>query len=106
MATLNGARACGAESSLGSIEIGKKADLVTVGLGHFHSTPTLNPVHVLVHMAHESDVETVLVDGRVVVERGKVQGIDEKALTAEVQEAARRYLARAGHDALLPAYLP
>jgi cytosine/adenosine deaminase-related metal-dependent hydrolase len=106
MATLNGARACGAESSLGSIEIGKKADLVTVALGHLHSTPTLNPVHALVHMAHESDVETVLVDGRVVVERGEVQGIDEKALAAEVQEAARRYLARAGHEALLPAYLP
>jgi cytosine/adenosine deaminase-related metal-dependent hydrolase len=106
MATLKGARACGAESDFGSIEIGKKADLVTVTLGHLHSTPTLNPVHALVHMAHEDDVDTVLVDGRVAVQASKVQGIDEEALAAEVQKAARRYLERAGHYALLPAYLP
>ena len=106
MATLNGARACGAEKDLGSIEVGKRADLVTVALGRIHSTPTLNPVHALVHMAHADDVDTVLVDGRVVVEGGRVQGIDEEALTAEVQKAARRYLERAGHGDLLPAYLP
>ena len=106
MATLHGARACGAESGLGSIEIGKKADLVTVALGHLHSTPTLNPLHALVHMAHEGDVDTVLVEGRVAVQGGKVQGIDEEALAAEVQKSARRYLERAGHHALLPTYLP
>ncbi len=71
-----------------------------------HSTPTLNPVHALVHMAHEGDVDTVVVDGRIAVQGGKVQGIDEQALAAEVQKAARRYLTRAGHDVLLPAYLP
>jgi cytosine/adenosine deaminase-related metal-dependent hydrolase len=106
MATINGARACGAASDLGSIEIGKKADLVTVALARPHSTPTLNPVHALVHMAHEDDVDTVLVDGRVLVQDGKVSGVDEEALAAEVQKAARRYLERAGHEALLPAYLP
>lgn len=106
MATLNGARACGAETDLGSLQVGKKADLVTVAVGRIHSAPTLNPVHALVHMAHADDVDTVLVDGRVMVEGGKVQGIDEEALTAEVQKAARRYLERAGHGDLLPAYLP
>src|SRR5262249_42754457 len=106
MATLNGARACGAVSCLGSLEIGKKADLVTVALGHLHSTPTLSPVHALVYMAHEGDVHTVLVDGRIAVKAGKVQGIDEQALAAEVQKAARHYLERAGHHALLPPYLP
>jgi cytosine/adenosine deaminase-related metal-dependent hydrolase len=106
MATLNGARACGAQKDLGSIEIGKKADLVTVSIGRIHTTPTLNPVHALVHMAHADDVDTVLVDGRVMVERGRVLTIDEDALTIEVQKAARRYLERAGHSDLLPAYLP
>jgi cytosine/adenosine deaminase-related metal-dependent hydrolase len=106
MATLNGARACGADGDLGSLEVGKKADLVTVAVGRMHSAPTLNPVHALVHMAHEDDVDTVVVDGRVAVEHGRVQGVDEDALTAEVQKAARRYLERAGHGALLPAYLP
>ena len=106
MATLNGARACGAEKEFGSLEVGKKADFVTVSIGRIHTTPVLNPVHALVHMAHADDVDTVVVDGRVVVEGGRVQGIDEEALTAEVQKAARRYLERAGHGALLPAYLP
>jgi 5-methylthioadenosine/S-adenosylhomocysteine deaminase len=106
MATLNGARACGAEKDLGSLEVGKKADLVTLAIGRIHTTPTLNPVHALVHMAHADDVDTVLVGGRVVVEGGRVQGIDEEALTTEVQKAARRYLERAGHADLLPAYLP
>jgi cytosine/adenosine deaminase-related metal-dependent hydrolase len=106
MATRNGARACGAETTLGSLEVGKKADLVTIALGRLHSAPMLSPLHAVVHMAHPEDVDTVLVDGRVVVEGGRVQGLDEAALTDEVQKAARRYLERAGHGELLPAYLP
>ncbi len=106
MATRNGARALGGERDLGSIEIGKKADLVTVALGRIHTSPVLNPVHALVHMAHGDDVDTVVVDGRVVVHGGKMVDVDEDALAAEVQKAARRYLERAGHADLLPAYLP
>jgi 5-methylthioadenosine/S-adenosylhomocysteine deaminase len=106
MATRNGARACGAEENFGTLEVGKKADLVTIAVGRLHSAPMLNPVHAVVHMAHAEDVDTVLVDGRVVVEGGRVQGIDEEALADEVQKAARRYLERAGHADLLPAYLP
>ncbi len=106
MATVNGARACGAERSLGSLEVGKQADLVTIGVNRLHSAPTLDAIHAVVHMAHADDVDTVLVDGRVVVEGGRVHGIDEEALAGEVQKAARRYLERAGHGDLLPGYLP
>jgi 5-methylthioadenosine/S-adenosylhomocysteine deaminase len=104
MATLNGARAVGAEKDLGSIEVGKKADLATVALGRAHTSPMLNVLHALIHMAHPEDVRTVVVDGRVVVERGRVVGVDEEALCAEVQKAARAYLQRAGHAALVPPY--
>ncbi len=104
MATLNGARAIGAEKDLGSIEVGKKADLVTVALGRAHTAPMLNVLHALIHMAHPGDVDTVVVNGRVAVENGKVVGVDEHALTLEVQKAARAYLERAGHRSLLPAY--
>lgn len=106
MATRHGARACGGEADFGSLEVGKKADLVTVAIGRLHSTPTLEPLHALVHTARASDVDTVVVDGRVAVEGGRVQGIDEDALAAEVQKTARRYLERAGHADLLPPYLP
>jgi len=105
MATRHGARAVGAEAELGSIEVGKKADLVTVALGRVHTTPTLNVLYALIHMAHAEDVHTVVVDGRVVVRGGAVQGVDEEALAAEVQKAARAYLERAGHGGLLPAYV-
>jgi cytosine/adenosine deaminase-related metal-dependent hydrolase len=106
MAVLNGARACGAARELGSLEAGKKADLVTIAVNRLHSTPTLDPIHAVVHMAHAEDVDTVLVDGRVVVAGGRVEGVDEEALAGEVQKAARRYLERAGHGDLVPAYLP
>lgn len=104
MATRHGAMALGAEADLGSIAVGKKADLVTVALGRAHTTPMLNVVHALIHMAHPGDVDTVVVDGRVAVEGGKMVGVDEEALCAEVQKAARAYLQRAGHAALVPPY--
>ena len=104
MATLNGARAVGAEADLGSLEVGKKADLVTVALGRAQTAPMLNVLYALIHMAHPGDVDTVIVDGRVAVEGGKVVGVDEAALCAEVQRAARAYLARAGHAAMVPPY--
>jgi cytosine/adenosine deaminase-related metal-dependent hydrolase len=104
MATLNGARAVGAEKNLGSIEVGKKADLVSVRLGGAHTAPMLNVLYTLIHMAHPGDVNTVVVDGRVAVENGRVVGVDEAALSVEVQKAARAYLERAGHAPLLPPY--
>lgn len=75
-----------------------------MALGRAHTTPMLNVVHALIHMAHPGDVNVVVVDGRVAVEKGKVVGVDEHALTTEVQKAARAYLERAGHAALVPAY--
>ncbi len=104
MATLNGARAVGADADLGSIAVGKKADLVTVALGRAQTTPMLNVLYALIHMAHPGDVRTVVVDGRVAVEGGRVVGVDEDALCDQVQKAARAYLARAGHAALVPPY--
>jgi cytosine/adenosine deaminase-related metal-dependent hydrolase len=104
MATRNGARAVGAEADLGSIEVGKKADMATVALNRAQTAPMLNVLYALIHMAHPGDVGTVVVDGRVVVEGGKVAGVDEEALCAEVQGAARAYLQRAGHAALVPPY--
>ena len=100
----NGARAVGAEADLGSIEVGKKADLVTLALHRAQTTPMLNVLYALVHMAHPGDVSTVIVDGRVAVAGGEVVGVDEDALCAEVQQAARAYLQRAGHSALVPPY--
>ncbi|MDX1643915.1 MAG: amidohydrolase [Thermoanaerobaculia bacterium] len=79
MATLGGARALGLDALVGSLEVGKRADLVVVASGGFHQAPqppAENPYSLLVYATRASDVETVLVDGRVVVRDGRVLTVD------------------------------
>jgi 5-methylthioadenosine/S-adenosylhomocysteine deaminase len=86
MATINGAKALGMERELGSIEVGKRADLVLVDVKRAHLTPLHNPVSHLVYSAMGSDVDTVIVDGKMIMERGKVLVFDE----AKAMEAAQK----------------
>jgi 5-methylthioadenosine/S-adenosylhomocysteine deaminase len=76
MATIEGARALGLENQIGSLEVGKRADLVVVRTDGFHQTPSFDPFSLLVYSTKASDVETVVVEGRVVVENGKVLTLD------------------------------
>jgi cytosine/adenosine deaminase-related metal-dependent hydrolase len=94
LATLGGARAIG-RPDLGSLEPGKRADIVLLDM----SAPKLSPVHDLisniVFCGGGADVHTVFVDGRKVLDAGRVTGIDEAALSANVQvraEAIREHL--------------
>ena len=88
LATLAGARALGMEREIGSIEVGKRADLVVLDYRAFGLTPTLDPVQNLVYHAHARDVETVLVDGRIVVDGRRVRMVDAEALIDPAQDAA------------------
>jgi cytosine/adenosine deaminase-related metal-dependent hydrolase len=102
MATLGGAAALGMSDELGSIEAGKRADLVCVDLaGH---QPVIDPVWSLVHRAHGHDVAHVVVDGRVVVKHGRLTLLDESALTDEVAAVSAAYLKRAGVAETQPAF--
>ncbi len=96
MATLGGAAAIGASGELGSIEVGKLADVVL----HDRDRPEWTPLHdvanQLVWSADGRSVHTVLVEGRVVVENGRVVAVDEERLYAEAQAAAERLLTRLG----------
>ncbi|WP_341988803.1 amidohydrolase family protein [Azorhizobium sp. AG788] len=98
MATLGGARAMGLEDQIGSLEIGKRADLVAFDFRRPHLTPATNPLGNLVHVAHGRDVELVIVDGDVVVEGGAPTKVDEAAIRrdAEAAIAALWTRARAG----------
>jgi len=87
MATINGAHALGLEHEIGSLEIGKKADLVVVDLNRLHTTPSMNPVSTLVYAATGGEVEMVIVDGQIIVEQGQLLTMDED----EVMEEARRH---------------
>ena len=88
-ATLGGARALRRED-LGRLIPGAKADITIVDMTNFRIGPILDPIRALVNCASSADVETVIVAGRTVVEEGRVVGIDESALLAEVQSQAEQ----------------
>ena len=87
-ATGHGAGALGMAEERGSVEAGKKADLVLVNLERAHLTPALNPVATLVHYGQAGDVETVVVDGRLVMRDGRVLTMNEADVIRNAQEAA------------------
>jgi cytosine/adenosine deaminase-related metal-dependent hydrolase len=96
MATLNGAKALGLDHDLGSIEAGKKADLVLFDTKRPEWRNLFNPVNTLVYNADGRSVHTVIVDGRVVVQDYKPLYVDEWQLIQKVQGIGERLLARTG----------
>ncbi|CAI9412106.1 5'-deoxyadenosine deaminase [Pleomorphomonas sp. T1.2MG-36] len=82
MATRNGACALGASDRLGSIEVGKEADLILVDTGRLHAAPLFDPVTHLVYSAGRADVTDVFVGGRRIVEAGSLLTADVGALVA------------------------
>jgi 5-methylthioadenosine/S-adenosylhomocysteine deaminase len=93
MATINGARALGLEPLIGSLEKGKKADLIIVDTNKPHLTPMYNPVSHLVYAAIGSDVTTSIINGTVVMENGKIKTMDIKAVMDDVNKIAEEILA-------------
>lgn len=101
MVTIDAARAMGVEPELGSLEGGKRADVVLVHLRRPHLVPTYLVEHRLIEKAMGSDVDTVLVDGRVVVEGGRATQVDEEAVMTFAEAEARAAIARSGVAPLL-----
>jgi 5-methylthioadenosine/S-adenosylhomocysteine deaminase len=79
MATLGGAQALGMEREIGSLEVGKKADLIVVDLTATHMRPVNRIQNSLVYCASSHDVETVICDGRVLMENWEIVAFDEAA---------------------------
>jgi len=98
MATVNGAKALGIQDQIGSLETGKKADLVIVNMQKPHLTPTFNPVSHLVYAAEGSDVETTIIDGKIVMENRVVKSLNEEKILHDANEHAIKLLQRAGID--------
>jgi 5-methylthioadenosine/S-adenosylhomocysteine deaminase len=96
MATVRGAEALGLETRIGSIEAGKRADLVLYDLDTPEWRPLLHPVNNLVYAASGASVRTVLIDGRVVLDEGQLTTLDERRLYERAEALARQQISRAG----------
>lgn len=112
-ATLGGARALG-RSDIGRLSSGAKADIVIIDLSRFDLGPLDDPIRTLVHCANRRDVETVISDGQIVVERGQLRGVDEAELVARARQVycnlkeriAERFWPGRTADELFPKALP
>ena len=90
MATIIGARALGLDKEIGSLEVGKRADMITLSLDEPHATPIYDVVSTVAYSLESSDVRDVMVNGKVVVQEREVQTIKK----AEVLGKAREYRIR------------
>ena len=96
MATRAGAKTLGLDGEIGSIEVGKKADVIVVDRDRPHLVPGPDPFSTIVYAARGSDVRTTIVDGRVLVDRFAPLHIDRAEAVFEARKAARDLVARAG----------
>lgn len=97
MATINGAKAIGLDHEIGSLEAGKRADIVTFDLFRPHAMVGNKPISQLVFSGHGTDVDTVLVNGALKLRGGEWVGFDrEREVLAEAQARATEVIHRAG----------
>jgi 5-methylthioadenosine/S-adenosylhomocysteine deaminase len=96
MACRGGAAAFGQADRIGSLEVGKKADVVLVDLDTPRAMPVHRPVSALVYNASAGEVDTVIVDGQILMHDRKILCVDEKAVLAEARAACARLFERAG----------
>jgi 5-methylthioadenosine/S-adenosylhomocysteine deaminase len=96
LATMGGARALGLDSEIGSLEPGKRADVIAVEMGGAHVTPTADPYSAVVYGCRATDVRHVVVDGRVIVRDRNLLTLDTGAVIAEARRRALQVFSRLG----------
>jgi cytosine/adenosine deaminase-related metal-dependent hydrolase len=101
MVTIDAARALGLDAEIGSLEKGKKADVILVDLFKPHLVPLNMPVFRIASFASGADVVTTIVDGRILMHDGDVLTVDERDVMEQAQEASERMLDRSGLRHLL-----
>lgn len=96
MATINGAKALGLEHEIGSLEIGKKADFVAINTNSVRIRPWFSPVSAVVYCATGSDVDYVVVDGKILVQGGKLLTMEEENIWRAAETRSKEVVNRAG----------
>jgi 5-methylthioadenosine/S-adenosylhomocysteine deaminase len=96
MATIEGARALGMDAEIGSLEPGKRADLIAVSMTAARQTPMYDPLSHLVYVTRGDDVKTTIVNGRVLMRDRKMLTLDEAEVLREARTMAERVRAAVG----------
>ncbi|MBU8878552.1 5'-deoxyadenosine deaminase [Bacillus sp. FJAT-29790] len=96
MATIGGAKAVGMENEIGSLEPGKKADLAILNLNDFHVYPSfeIDPISRIVYSATRADVESTIINGKILMENRRLNTIDKKVILKESNIAIKRLIKR------------
>src|SRR5262249_19493532 len=94
MATIDGARALGLADEIGSIEIGKRADLILLNLESLHTTPRPELISTIVYAAEAGDVETVIINGQIVMRERQLLTLNEQEVISQAHLEARHLIAQ------------
>lgn len=90
MATVDGARALGMDRAIGSLEVGKRADVITVSMTSARQTPMYDPLSHLVYVTRGDDVRNTIVNGRILMRDRKVLTLDESQVLSEARALAEK----------------
>ena len=96
LATIDGARALGLESEIGSLEVGKRADVAVVTLDQLHMSPEAEVISSLVYAGEANDVQTVIIDGRILMRDRTLLTLDEADVIADADAQSELLMSRAG----------
>ncbi|MEK4563360.1 5'-deoxyadenosine deaminase [Alkalihalobacillus sp. FSL R5-0424] len=96
MATLGGAKAIGLENEIGSLEVGKKADIAILNLNDFHTYPSfdVDTISRIVYSATRADVETTIINGKIVMENRIMKTLDKQLVLSESNRVMKRLVKR------------
>jgi 5-methylthioadenosine/S-adenosylhomocysteine deaminase len=92
MATKNGARALGLDKEIGSLEVNKKADMIIIDLNKPHFYPLHDVVAAMVYTAQASDVETVIINGKIIMENYDMKAIDVEKVYENLEKSIDRLI--------------
>ena len=92
MATIEGAKILGLDNEIGTIEEGKKADIILININKSHLYPINDICSNLVYSATGQDVDTVIIDGKIIMENRQLQNIDEQQVRKEIQKIQQQLM--------------
>ena len=90
MATIDGAKLLGIDHQVGTLEVGKQADLILIDLQKPHLQPVHDPYALIAYSAVGSDVDTTIIDGNIVMHRRQLKTIDEEELYRQIEKRVPR----------------